>query len=787
MVVYLTSSFIPHQEPGFYVKMKPLECYGFFEDLISEWPESAKILCVPADPDDEKETEIQLKRVLDAFEFTGLPVKETKILKKESGQALSKLISWANVIYLAGGHAPTQLAYFRNINLRDALLDFKGIVIGLSAGSANAAYSVYLIPEREGEAIDPNFYRFSGGLDLTNIQMIPHMNYIKGTKLDGLDYIDDIIIPDSYGRRFYLVSDGSYFKVKDGVTTFTGEGEIIEDGQIKPLKQGVIVPYMGYFEQTVIKTLLVDGYDLVVSVRKSDETCEVYYLTERLQSYFERSRLKFSDVVKVLSQGVVEEEREAFLDQIRMPVILGELESRGDYVRTIHVNTPDGRRAKNIRVREVPGYPEWFMIIYFDITTALDHDWMTDEYARTGFMERAKLFISEMPEDEHYSLVYTNVKGFKAVNELFGDQKGDIVIFQTRDVLRKHLKPVLMGRLESDHFVLITADENLKDKNLKAVCSHGFKIENKDFNFEIRCGIYAIRNSNVEVTQLIAGAKLAEKTIGEGKRNRLYAYYDDSMKENYVKQRFLLSDFERALADREFEPFYQPIVDAQTGDIVSAELLIRWRHKDLGMVSPGDFVPVIEEEGKISYLDNFMFECALEFIAERVKDKKNVVPCAINLSRVDFYDMAFIESILDRIKEHNIPPSMVRFEVTESAYADLENKALEHLAKMKKEGIKILLDDYGSGMSSLSMLETFDFDIIKLDLGFIRKIGINDKAEAIITSTIQLSHAMGAKVTAEGVETDKQLKFLLDAGCDYIQGYYFYKPLPEKEFAKVLS
>jgi diguanylate cyclase (GGDEF)-like protein len=427
------------------------------------------------------------------------------------------------------------------------------------------------------------------------------------------------------------------------------------------------------------------------------------------------------------------------------------------------------------------------MIIYFDITTALDHDWMTDEYARTGFMERAKLFISEMPEDEHYSLVYTNVKGFKAVNELFGDQKGDIVIFQTRDILRKHLKPVLMGRLESDHFVLITSDENLKDKNLKAMCSHGFKIENKDFNFEIRCGIYAIRNTNMEVTQLIAGAKLAEKTIGEGKRNRLYAYYDDSMKENYVKQRFLLSDFERALADREFEPFYQPIVDAQTGDIVSAELLIRWRHKDLGMVSPGDFVPVIEEEGKISYLDNFMFECALDFIAARLKDKKNVVPCAINLSRVDFYDMAFIESILDRIKKHNIPPSMVRFEVTESAYADLENKALEHLAKMKKEGIKILLDDYGSGMSSLSMLETFDFDIIKLDLGFIRKIGINDKAEAIITSTIQLAHAMGAKVTAEGVETDKQLKFLLNAECDYIQGYYFYKPLPEKDFAKVLS
>ena len=259
------------------------------------------------------------------------------------------------------------------------------------------------------------------------------------------------------------------------------------------------------------------------------------------------------------------------------------------------------------------------------------------------------------------------------------------------------------------------------------------------------------------------------------------------MKENYVKQRFLLSDFERALTEKEFIPYFQPIVDAKTGDIVSAELLIRWKHKDLGMVPPGDFIPVVEAEGKVSYLDSFMLDCGLEFIAERIKEGKNAVPCAINLSRVDFYDATFIEGILPKIKKHNVDPSMIRFEVTESAYADLETKALDHLTKMRKEGIKILLDDYGSGMSSLSMLETFDFDIIKLDIGFIRKIGINDKAEAIIVSTIQLAHAMGAKVTAEGVETDKQLKFLLEADCDYIQGYYYYKPLPKDDFAKVLS
>ncbi len=789
MVVYLTSSFIQYQKEGPYKKLPPLESYGFWEDLKKEWPKTAKLLYVPCDPDNTETNEFQKKQILDAFENYDLHVKETIMLKEQSGKPLKELVNWADVIYLAGGHAPTQLEFVKRIGLKESLLSYNGIVIGLSAGSVTAAYNAYLMPELPGEASDPSYVRFSEGLDLTNIQMIPHAEDMKTKKIDGKDFIKDIVIPDSYGRRFYLITDGSYFKVKDGKTTFSGVGEIIEDGEMLPLKEGTIIPYMGYFEQTVVKSLLKDGYDMVVGVHKKTEVCEVYYLSEHLKKIFESTRLRYTDLAFKVAQYVVDDEKQAFLDQVRIPVILEELKDRGNFVRTVHIVTPNGRRAKNIRVREVPGYPDWFIIVIFDITTALDHDWMTDEYARQGFLERARLFMTELNDDENYSLVYTNVKGFKAVNELFGDRNGDLVIFQTRDVLRKYLKPVIMGRLESDHFVLITADDNLKDKNLKAMCSQVFKIESKEYNYEIRCGIYSIWNTDMEITQLIAGAKLAEKTIGNrrGKGNRLYAYYDDVMKENYVKQRFLLSDFERALTDNEFEPYYQPIVAVTNGEVVSAEMLIRWRHKDLGMVSPADFVPIVEAEGKTSVLDGFMVNRGIDFISQQNAEGKKAVPCAINLSRVDFYDFAFIENIFERIKEKKIDPTMIRFEVTESAYADLESKAIDYLKKMRKQGIKILLDDYGSGMSSLSMLETFDFDIIKLDLGFIRKIGINDKAEAIIVSTINLAHSMGATVTAEGVETDKQFRFLRDAGCDYIQGYLFYKPMPEEDFKNLLT
>ena len=787
MVLYLTGSFIPYQELGSYEKKEPEDCYGFFEDLKTEWPKSANLLYVPCDPEAVSENEHQKRRLLDAFEYTNLPVGEVRIMDEKPDSSLKDLIAWSNVIYLAGGHAPTQLAFMKRIGLKDALLGYEGIVIGLSSGSMNAAYNVYLLPELKGEAADPNFVRFSDGLDLTNIEIIPHAETIKEMTIDGKNVLEDIVLPDSFGSRFYMISDGSYFKVKSGRTSFKGVGEIIEDGIITPLKEGAVIPYMGVYEQPVIKAILADSYDMVVSVNKNSGTCEVYYLNETLWDVFESTKLKFNDICFKLSQKVVEEEREEFLNVMRIPYVCEEIRTRGDFVRTIHVDLERGRRAKNVRAKEVPGYPDWILFVYADITKVLDHDVMTDEYTRSGFLDRAELFLEEFADQGNYSIVYTNVKGFKAVNELFGDKSGDLVIFQTRDVLRKYLKPVLMGRLESDHFVLITADENLKDKNLKAMCSQTFKVESKEFNYEIRCGIQSIRNSGVRVTQLIAGAKLAEKNIKTGKGNALYAYYDDVMKENYVKQRFLLADFERALDDNEFEPYYQPIVDARTGEIVSAEMLIRWRHKDLGMVSPGDFIPVIEAEGKIPSLDNFIVERGMQLISRRTYKKKKIVPCAMNLSRVDFYDSVFIDSIFERIKDLELDPTMVRFEVTESAYADLEAKAMDYLNKMQKQGIQILLDDYGSGMSSLSMLENFSFNIIKLDLGFIRKIGINEKAESIIITTIGLAHMIGAKVTAEGVETEEQLKFLRNYDCDYIQGYYFYKPMSEKEFEKILD
>ena len=207
MVLYLTSSFIPYQEPGEYKKTPPEDCYGFFDDLKKEWPDSANVLFVPADPTLTKDNENQIQQVIDAFEYKDLKVAEVKTLDDNCNDALKGLIVWSDVIYMGGGHAPTQLAFMKRIGLKDALTDYPGIIIGLSAGSINAAYDVYLMPELEGEAADPNYVRFSEGLDLTNIELIPHADYLKTVTLDGKKLIDDMATPVDKDFRNFEAKD----------------------------------------------------------------------------------------------------------------------------------------------------------------------------------------------------------------------------------------------------------------------------------------------------------------------------------------------------------------------------------------------------------------------------------------------------------------------------------------------------------------------------------------------------------------------------------------------------
>ena len=538
----------------------------------------------------------------------------------------------------------------------------------------------------------------------------------------------------------------------------------------------------------VFDTIVSTYYDWVLEYNVENGQVEFLHVSDVfLKRGIVPEKIDFFDelIQLFVAEMVVPDEKETCLEQITRSFILEESKSKGCYVRTVHINTVDGIKAESLRITPMKDDEKCFLVCLTDISMILDRDWMTDEYSRSGFIARVEQLLKESEYQDGYSIVYTNVKGFKAINDIVGTKNADIMIFQMCEALYEELNPVLVARLESDHFAVLTKTENLTEERMKRVCHRCYIEGTKRLQYLIRCGIYNINDPFKKVPYMVDQAKLAEKSI-TADQGVPYAVCNEKMSQDYVNQRIFVSELDAALKRGEFVPYYQPVVDAKTYEIVSAEALIRWNHSEKGLIPPGMFIPVFEKEGLTSKLASFMIKRILEFNGQRMERGEKCIPCSVNLSRVDFYDTKLIETIKQKLKNQDNVPNMLKLEITESAYVSLESDALDFLEEMKRLNVSVLLDDFGSGMSSLSTLEVYDFDIIKLDMGFVRKIGENPKAEAIICHIIGLAHAMGARVVAEGVENKTQLEFLQSVDCDMIQGYYFYKPMPEEEFVKLL-
>jgi EAL domain-containing protein (putative c-di-GMP-specific phosphodiesterase class I)/GGDEF domain-containing protein len=482
----------------------------------------------------------------------------------------------------------------------------------------------------------------------------------------------------------------------------------------------------------------------------------------------------------------VDDEKQVMVDQTEISNILYEIKGTGLFTRTFHVNSDDGSRALSLKIYPYPGDPDLLIATIMDIELILDHDWMTDEYSREGFIRAARALLDHCDGSRKYSICYANINNFKALNTLFGRKNGDMIIFNEQHALKEELHPVIIGRLEADHFGIITEDENLTEEALSRVTTRFFKDVSREYSFNIRIGVYHITDCSANISMMLDRAHFAEKNV-RADRHQFVSVYDHQMHDDYMDKQVLTQDLDAALKDNELMPFFQPVVDAATGKIVSAEALIRWKHHKFGMLAPFKFIPAFEENGDISKITRFMVDSVIAFNEDRKSRGLAPVPCAVNLSRIDFYNPKLVNYLMEKLKRIDGVTDMIKIEVTESAYAILEADGLNLLSELQDMGIKILLDDYGSGMSSLSTLESFAFNTIKLDMGFIRKIGTSRTAEAIIRSTIDMAHCLNALVVAEGVETKEQNDFLKDADCDMIQGYLYYKPMPREDFIEVLK
>lgn len=263
--------------------------------------------------------------------------------------------------------------------------------------------------------------------------------------------------------------------------------------------------------------------------------------------------------------------------------------------------------------------------------------------------------------------------------------------------------------------------------------------------------------------------------------------FSPNIGEKFLESAEILANFENAIKNKEFQVYYQPVVSAKTGRVISAEALIRWKKPDRGIISPDKFIPALEKYGYVTALDRYVLDEVADYLRNRVDEEKQIIPISVNLSRVDFYDKDEVDDFYKCLEKQILPKGSIRYEITETSYTTLEEKLESFIRDIRERGHQIYLDDFGSGYSSFGMIQNYDFDVLKIDMSFIRQIEKNGKVRKIIRTIISMCHDMGIEAVAEGVETKEELEFLRDNDCDYIQGYYFSRPLCYEDFEKYLE
>lgn len=416
-----------------------------------------------------------------------------------------------------------------------------------------------------------------------------------------------------------------------------------------------------------------------------------------------------------------------------------------------------------------------------------ERDWLTGIYNRETFYKKTTEMIESCP-DESYAVIQWNIGKFRIYNELYGTKEGDILLHQMADQFKRLLKGIgTYGRLEADRFVTCISKTEF-DKifpSIKERLEKEIFIGNTAHPVSIHIGIYVATNAFTPIELMCDRAALALQNIRESYLQHT-SFYDDKMREVMIKEQALEEEMEDALKEHQFYINLQPIFDPKTNMPVSAEALVRWKHKTLGFISPGEFIPLFERNGFITRLDRFVWEEVCKTIADFKKRGIKIVPISINVSRLNFYDPNLNHVLNHLLKKYHLSPENLKIEITESAYTDNSHQLMEVTNQFRKQGFNILMDDFGSGYSSLNMLKDLIMDTLKIDMMFIRSLESSERAANILVNVVQMAHSLNMDVVAERIETEKQLEFLKNIGCEYIQGYYYSKPLGVLEFEKLM-
>lgn len=541
-----------------------------------------------------------------------------------------------------------------------------------------------------------------------------------------------------------------------------------------------------YVNRVISQGLLQDKYRMIAVLDIQEKTVFVRKHTFDDMELVCDQPLEYREFIEKLCEHRVEKkDRDWFVTSTRLDYMEENLQMAGTYSLTVY---NEERGAERYTYQWLDKEYREVLIAVEDRTVEMEKDPLTGYLNRSGFLRKTEHILKKNADQYQFAVIYFNIRKFSGLNDVYGYANGDKIIRSYMDRIQNSvLRPLALGRVSADRFHALVDVKNLELSELGKLLQYPVRIRGEQVEIYGCCGIYYIpEHCDLEVSQMCDLAKMAKNKISN-QYMQPYELYQEDMKTEYGQKNLALLNLEKALEQEEFVVCYQPVVDGQTGEIVSAEALVRWNSSGAEPMVPSVFVPELEDSGYITKLDTYIDQTVHRFQEERYCQEKRMVPVAVNLSRMDLMDERMTERIFTEIQETKVPKQYFRYEIIESACTIISTQGEEFLESLRQQGVQIFLDDFGTGVSTFETVRDYTFDALKLDMGFVKKIGKDQKSDAIVVSIIDLAHRMGMKVVAEGIENQQQSDFLRAHGCDYLQGFYYYKPMSAEEFSKLLD
>lgn len=421
------------------------------------------------------------------------------------------------------------------------------------------------------------------------------------------------------------------------------------------------------------------------------------------------------------------------------------------------------------------------------------HDELTGLPNRLSFNQRLKLHMTNAQlKNSSLAVLFCDCDGFKKINDTFGHSMGDLLLKKIANRFQESVSEIdMVSRIGGDEFIilLLDADEekagNIARKLIQAF-EKPFQLEGNDLfvTTSIGISIYPLLGENTDT--LIKNSDIAMFEAKKKGKNR-FEFYNPSMSHHTFNLLTLENELRLAVEREEFFLYYQPQIDIKSQEIVGVEALIRWNHREIGMISPAQFIPIAEKSGMILPIGEWVLKTAC--LQNRVWQENGLPPIrvSVNFSAIQIQQHDFVKRVKEILNETRLEPKYLEIEITELAALENKENVISCFKQLQELGIKVDIDDFGTGYCSFSYLKLFPINKLKIDKSFIRNVQSDKENQAITEAIIYMGKGLGLKVIAEGIETEQELNYLIDLNCDEGQGYYYSRPLPNEEFVNLLS